>query len=64
MKTVNVTLTVQLDVPNGSLGEVQDALDNINLGLQRDASENYAIQLFVNDISSSDITLVENDEEE
>lgn len=56
MKTSNVNVTIQLDTQNGSVEEIQTALDFINATLQRDSDSNYSAQIFVNDISSSDIT--------
>lgn len=58
MKTVNVMVMVQMDIPNegDELINVQTALDFINNGLARDCDENYNTQLFVNSVGKSDIT--------
>ena len=58
MKTVNVMVMVQLDIPNegDELTNIQTALDFVNNGLARDCDDNYNAQLFVNSICNSDIT--------
>ena len=58
MKTVNVMVILQMDIPNegDELINVQTALDFINNGLARDCDDNYNTQLFVNSVGKSDIT--------
>ena len=57
MKTVNVNVMIQLDIPtNGDqLTNVQNALDFINVGLMQNSDENNGMQIFVNSINNSDI---------
>lgn len=59
MKTVNVTVTIQLDI-NGSkntLLEVYSAMDKINEILSRETSFDSDAQIFTNAIEESDITI-------
>ena len=62
MKTVSVNVQIQLDIQEGGddLTQVQNALDFINSTLQRTIDDNYNAQIFVSDISNTDI--IENGE--
>ena len=57
--TVNVMVMIQMDV-NGerSLADVVTGLDSINGLLQRNQEDTFNAQIFVTDVSSSDITEV------
>lgn len=59
MKTVNVMVMIQMDV-NGerTLADVVTGLDSINGLLQRNQEDTFNAQIFVTDVSSSDITEV------
>jgi hypothetical protein len=62
MKTVNVVVVLQMDIKgDDNLQEVQDTLDDINRVL---GAKHYQAQIFVSDISNSDISEIEQDEEE
>lgn len=59
MKTVNVKVTIQLDI-NGNeptLTEVQTAMFNINQILSRETGFDYDAQIMANAIDESDITV-------
>lgn len=56
MKTVNVRLTIQLEVEDTSVQGVQTALDSINGILERYPDESYDSQIFVESIDASEIT--------
>jgi len=59
MKTVNVKVTIQLDInpKGGLLTDVQKAMDFINETLQSATNFNYEAQIFTNAIDESDITV-------
>lgn len=62
MKTINVTVIIQMDIKGDNpLEEVRDGLDLINLDLQRNNSNN--AQIFTQ-IDESDLLEVLTDEEE
>ena len=59
MKTVNVQVTIQLDIETVSgnvLADVQTAIEFINQGLSRETESNYQAQIFTSAIDLSDIT--------
>lgn len=58
MKTVNVFVCIQMDIPNkdeDQVSEVQRVLDNINNMFQQYPDESSHSQIFVNDVDSSNI---------
>lgn len=62
-RTVNVTVTIQLDVNDKNvLGGVQESLDKINTVLHKESLPSQP-QIFVSDISKSDIFLLEENED-
>lgn len=62
MKTINVTVIIQMDIEgNNPLDEVRDGLDLINLDLQRNNTNN--AQIFTQ-IDTSDLLEVLTDDEE
>jgi hypothetical protein len=59
MKTVNVMVMVQMDInPERVLADVVTGLDSINGLLQRNQEDCFNAQIFVSDVSNSDITNV------
>ena len=66
MKPIIVNVQVQLDIPEtgDQLNHVLNALDNINMQLNRESEENYNMQIFVSSITNSDLLEVDNEDEE
>lgn len=63
-KTVNVVVTIQMDVNSErSLADVVTGLDSINGLLQRNQDETFNAQIFVSGVDNSDITDVDTDED-
>lgn len=58
MKTVNVRVTIQMDIPdtNSDVNEVQNILDAVNV-LMHDNNIESQPQIFTSAIDDSDITL-------
>jgi len=62
MKTVNVMVMVQMDInPERVLSDVVTGLDSINGLLQRNQEDCFNAQIFVSNVSNSDITNVTSD---
>lgn len=58
MKTVNVFVCIQMDIPNqdeDQVSEVQRVLDKMNEDLQQSSPLGSNAQIFVNDVDSSNI---------